>query len=344
MDKPLPVELLERYIAGNCTAAEVALVKQWYQSFEHDDDHVSGLAMSKEKELEDRIFNHILLNINAGEEPEEVYAAPRRIGRWYALAGAAAAVFILAAAILFYKRQAAVVPLNNSDASQIVDITNNSSKIYKATLPDNSFVWINPHSQLSYPKNFAADARIVSMSGECFFEVTKNPKRPFIISSRSIITRVWGTSFLVRDDEQSNSADVSVVTGKVSVSVKTKKRVSAFSLQPEKDEVILYPHQKVVYLIDQHLLKPENTGVEPALQIYNHLNLSFENKPLKDIIPLLDSKYHVHITVANERLNHYILNADLAGFNLPDVLEALKKSLNVSYQIKGSDIELEQTN
>jgi hypothetical protein len=43
---------------------------------------------------------------------------------------------------------------------------------------------------------------------------------------------------------------------------------------------------------------------------------------------------------ANEKLNHYMLNADFSGFNLPDVLEALNKSLNIDYEIKNNTIEL----
>ncbi|MGN6637377.1 MAG: DUF4974 domain-containing protein, partial [Mucilaginibacter sp.] len=62
---------------------------------------------------------------------------------------------------------------------------------------------------------------------------------------------------------------------------------------------------------------------------------------ISEIIPVLNSKFHVHIQVKDERLNHYILSADLAGLNLPDVLEALKKSLNINYEISDDTIELE---
>ena len=93
--------------------------------------------------------------------------------------------------------------------------------------------------------------------------------------------------------------------------------------------------------MDQHVLKPENTKNEPELQIWKRVNLSFENKPLREIIPVLNASYHVHIRVTNEKLNHYILNADMEGFNLPDVLEALKKSLNVNYEVGENEIELE---
>jgi transmembrane sensor len=343
MEKLIPVELLERYINGECTAAEIALVKRWYQSFEYDDDHVSGMSLSEEKELEERIYNHILLKIGHPAS-EEVTITPKPyaiLRKWYTLT-AAAAVLLFALMLVLYKNQENKMLLAaDSGSSQLVSITNNSGQIYKVTLPDNSAVWLSPNSKLSYPGIFGGKSRNVSISGECFFEVTKNPQHPFIINSRSIITKVWGTSFLVNDNDKSNMAEVSVLTGKVSVSIKKSKNSKQISASLEKDEVMLYPNQKVIYLIDKQILKPEITAEEPALQIWKRVDLSFENKQLREIVPVLNAKFHAHIKITNERLNRYILNADMAGFNLPDVLEALKKSLNINYEIKNNGIDLE---
>jgi len=351
MEESIPVELLERYIKGNCTPEEVEQVKAWYRSFERNDDYLSGISAAEEKALEERLYNHILKNIGVqpGEEEEtEVDELPHRsiFRRWYTIAGAAAAVLIAGAAYVFtvyHPQFGGNETAANVSTKQIRSITNNSDQVYKAVLPDHSTVWLKPNSQLTYPEVFDRKSRMVTISGEGFFEVTKNPNSPFIINSRSIITKVWGTSFLVRDNDLSNSAEVSVMTGKVSVSVKTAYSSSQPSLKLEKGEVMLYPHQKVVYLIDKNLLKPEteDTAGENAMQIWKHVNLSFENKPDREIIPVLNAKFHVHIMVKNQKLNRYILNADMAGLNLPDVLEALKKSLNINYEISDYGITLE---
>lgn len=353
MEESIPVEILERYIKGNCTPDEVEQVKAWYRSFEHNDDYVSGISLAEEKALEERLYNHILKNIGVqpGQQENdgsEVHQLPHRtiFRRWYTISGAAAVVLIAGAAYLFttyHPRFSANQIAANVSTKLIRSITNNSDQVYKAVLPDHSTVWLKPNSQLTYPEVFDTKSRMVTISGEGFFEVTKNPNCPFIINSRSIITKVWGTSFLVRDNDLSNSAEVSVMTGKVSVSVKTAYNSNQSSLKLEKGEVMLYPHQKVVYLIDKNLLKPETEGAadENAMQIWKHLNMSFQNKPISEIIPVLNSKFHVHIQVKDERLNHYILSADLAGLNLPDVLEALKKSLNINYEINDDGIELE---
>lgn len=353
MEESIPVEILERYIKGNCTPDEVEQVKTWYRSFEHNDDYVSGISAAEEKALEERLYNHILKNIGVQPDQDENddtnadQLSQRSIfRRWYTIAGAAAVVLIAGAAYLFtihHPRFGANETAANVSTKLIQSITNNSDQVYKAVLPDHSTVWLKPNSQLTFPEVFDAKSRMVTISGEGFFEVTKNPDCPFIINSPSIITKVWGTSFLVRDHDRGNSAEVSVMTGKVSVSVKTANTGTEPSLKLEKGEVMLYPHQKVVYLADQNLLRPETEDVadESAMQIWKHVNLSFENRPIREIIPVLNSKFHVHIEVKNERLNRYILNADMTGLNLPDVLEALKKSLNINYEINNDNIELE---
>jgi len=352
MEEAIPVEILERYIKGNCTPDEVEQVKTWYRSFDRNDDYVSGISLAEEKALEEKLYNHILelIGEQPGEEENDDIEAdqlPRRsiFSRWYAVAGAAAALLIAGTLYIFtthHQQLAKNETAANVTTKQIQSITNNSDQVYKAVLPDHSIVWLKPNSQLTYPEVFDTKSRMVTIAGEGFFEVTKNPDCPFIINSPSIITKVWGTSFLVHDNNRGSAAEVSVMTGKVSVSVKKSDNNSEPSLKLEQGEVMLYPHQKVVYLADQKLLKPETEGAadENAMQIWKHINLSFENKPIRDIVPVLNSKFHVHIVVKNEMLNRYILNADMTGLNLPDVLEALKKSLNINYEISDDGIEL----
>jgi len=339
MKEPIRIDLLEKYIKGDCTEAEMALVKQWYFSFEHENDHVSDLSPAEEKQLEKNIYFSIISNLNLVNLPAtEERPKVRPFRKWYTAAAAAAVVFALSAVAVLYTQKAKDQHLVETTVNDVhlFNVANNTGHIYKVTLPDSSAVWLSPSAKISYPNAFAANSRMVSISGECFFEVTKNPQRPFIISSRSIVTKVWGTSFLVRDNDQSNVADVSVLTGKVSVSAKG----SAITTRLTKDEVMIYPHQKAVYLNDKHTLTAQAVEEKSTVKQYQRTRLVFDNKPLKDIIPVLDSSFNVDIKVASEKLNHYILNADFEGFNLPDVLDALKKSLNVDYAIVNNHIEL----
>jgi len=344
MKKIPSTELLEKYINGKCTEEEITLIKDWYYSLEGEPDHVSDLSAIEEKLLEEQIYNRILTNMAPAveaAEPEVVEEPARRrsFRPWYAVAGIAASLLIFGGVWLAQSGRLKDNTIASAAAQELVVITNNTAQIYKSVLPDNSVVWLSPNSQIKFPKIFDKRFRGITMSGKCFFEVTKNPQQPFIITSRTIVTKVWGTSFLVRDNDLSNSADVSVLTGKVSVSIKNNEQPTA-ELVLKKGDVMLYPHQKAVFMVDKNELKPQ-TENETGILAWNRVNLSFDNKPIGEIVPVLNSKFHVHIKVINERINRYILNADMAGFNLADVLEAFKKSLNVSYEIKDNTIELE---
>ena len=90
----------------------------------------------------------------------------------------------------------------------MVEQTNNSNKPQIITLSDGSSVLLQPNSKLSYPKIFTGNERKVYLSGEGFFEISKNPKKPFFVYANEIVTKVVGTSFRVK--AYSDQPDVEV--------------------------------------------------------------------------------------------------------------------------------------
>jgi len=90
-------------------------------------------------------------------------------------------------------------------------------------LSDGSQVWVNQKSNFSYPTEFSDEKRLVKLSGEAFFDITKNPKKPFIIESGDLEVKVLGTSFNVRNYENENFAQITVRSGKVQVTSKSNK-------------------------------------------------------------------------------------------------------------------------
>lgn len=66
---------------------------------------------------------------------------------------------------------------------------------YQIILPDGSKVWLNAASSLKYPVRFVGNQRKVTLTGEAYFEISKNPKKPFFVSSTDQTIRVLGTHF-----------------------------------------------------------------------------------------------------------------------------------------------------
>lgn len=336
MPKKISGDLLDRYLKGECSPEEKAFVKSWYDSFHQDDDHISGADDIEKQLLRDRMFMQISATLSSDED----FSGRRKVVRlrYFSYAAAVAAVFLIAWLIIpFHTQKKPTAP----NTEQVVTITNNTKTIREQTLNDGSHVWLSPGAQLTFNKSFGSVNRRLVMSGEAFFEVTKNPQKPFIISSSHIVTEVWGTSFRVRDAGKSAFADVAVVTGKVSVSLPGKTPVNISRQIPANtaSSVMLYPDQQATYSGKDNQLHT-GRGRQPDLLVWKKVSLSFDNTTVKDMVPLLDKTFGVNIRTNNKIIDNYYITADFNGLNFPQIMEVLHNTLNIGYEINGQDIML----
>ena len=76
------------------------------------------------------------------------------------------------------------------------------------TLPDSSRVWLNSDSRISYPDEFTGNKRVVSLSGEAYFEVTKDSLHPMVVlTNKDFTVEVLGTTFNIRSYENDATAE-----------------------------------------------------------------------------------------------------------------------------------------
>ena len=88
---------------------------------------------------------------------------------------------------------------------------------FKVVLCDGTEVWLNANTNFVYPTAFIGNERIVSLEGEAYFKVAKDAKRPFIVKTRTVQTRVLGTEFNIRSYTPEDT-HVVLINGKVEVS------------------------------------------------------------------------------------------------------------------------------
>ena len=88
-------------------------------------------------------------------------------------------------------------------------------------LPDGSSVMLNHYSSLSYPEKFQSDKREVELNGEAYFEVSKDPKHPFIVQTETIDVQVLGTHFNVDAYHDNLDVKTTLLSGSVAVSNKS---------------------------------------------------------------------------------------------------------------------------
>jgi transmembrane sensor len=106
------------------------------------------------------------------------------------------------------------------------------SDVVSLTLADGTKVWLNSESSLQYPVAFAGNERKVSVTGEAYFEVEKNPKKPFKVqfasAGRKGTVEVLGTHFNVNAYDDEPLIETTLLEG----SVKVNSEVGSIMLKP----------------------------------------------------------------------------------------------------------------
>ena len=117
-------------------------------------------------------------------------------------------------------------PAEKVTPAQLMALSVPRGQDYHLTLADGTQVWLNAESRLEFPDRFNGNTREVRLSGEAYFEVKKDAKRPFIVHSDYLTTRVLGTSFNVRV-YSSRDAAVTLVKGRVQVKAGNEAQILA---------------------------------------------------------------------------------------------------------------------
>lgn len=102
----------------------------------------------------------------------------------------------------------------SSSSTEQATLSVPDGKDYSITLPDSTKVRLNSASSISFPLSFSATSRNVTLHGEAYFEVTRDPNRPFTVSMQNAKVEVVGTSFNVNSYDKKHPV-VALVSGGV---------------------------------------------------------------------------------------------------------------------------------
>lgn len=90
---------------------------------------------------------------------------------------------------------------------------------YNVVLADGTMVYLNAESELYYPVAFGGERREVELKGEAYFKVVKDEGKPFVVKTKEMSVRVWGTEFNVNTQREQQYYATTLVEGKVEVQV-----------------------------------------------------------------------------------------------------------------------------
>jgi transmembrane sensor len=230
----------------------------------------------------------------------------------------------------------AETPLDNEP----VVIINTSRSPLAVNLSDGSTIILQPNSQVNYPKVFTGNSREVHLTGEAFFEIQKNPAKPFYVHAQTVVTKVLGTSFCIKTDSIHQRVTVSVKTGKVSVYTTSAERTTAIALKGDPD-AILTPNQQVVYEeVTAKSFKPVLNLTNVVTLLVPDTHFIFNSTPTAQVFAALEKAYGVHISYEEEALKGCSITATLTDEPLVTKLDLICKSIGLDYQLNNTEVAI----
>jgi len=304
------------------------------------DKYLEGNASNAEKRLIDSFFNAQL----SGQNPDHDVSDEM----WYSVQGALATeggkgkngirglVFYPKAVLISLVLLILVATgiwggyhygfLDNNAGKWISSATKFGEKLVM-TLPDGSVVHLNSGSSISYPEKFDSRHRDIILTGEAFFEVSRDESKPFLIRSGDVLTKVLGTSFNIKAFPDEN-VTVTVATGKVEVGAADKSRVGRW----DGPRVVLIPHHQAVYDPELKSISTSPVDINPYVSWKNN-TLQFDNTSLADAATVLSRWYGVRIEFDSEALGKCRVNGQFKDQNFINVLESIEYMYNIQYEI-----------
>jgi transmembrane sensor len=288
LDQQEPLrELFNRYLNNQCSPEEVNRLLQYFNIRGNEeslrllveealDQPVNSATAQAFQPSLDQAYAHITQQMH--------HAAP--VIPWYRrrfMQVAAAAALIIVAATWYLMRQGA-----NTDSKAPVyrQLATAKGQRLQHRLSDGTTIWLAPGSTLQYPDRFSGPQREVTLQGEAFFDVARDAVHPFIVHAANMQTFVLGTSFTVQAYDNDPAVEVTLVTGKVQVSMALEGRI---------EQIHLVPDQRAIYNKASRQLTKE--AYPDAAQMIARRDglLVYKGSPLSKVIRDLEFNYNVSI-------------------------------------------------
>ncbi|MCL6523836.1 MAG: FecR domain-containing protein [Thermoflavifilum sp.] len=192
---------------------------------------------------------------------------------------------------------------------------------YELELADGTKVWLNARSSIRFPTMFAGKEREVEITGEAYFEVAKNPSKPFIVKVKGTTIRVLGTHFNVMAyDEEPTTVQTTLLEGSVQIT------------SADGQKAILSPGQQAD-IQAHHLQIYNHVNVDEVIAWKNHL-FWFDNTDIYSVMRQLARWYDVKI-IMKDSIPDLFTGSIPRNLSFSEVIHILQQTGSLHYVVVG---------
>ncbi len=200
-------------------------------------------------------------------------------------------------------------------------LATSNGETYRVKLPDGSMVWLNAASSLQYPVSFQnSKNREVQLSGEAYFEISKDRQHPFIVKSKGQQVEVLGTHFNVNAYKEEPNILTTLLEGSV--------RLTSTNNGMAK---VLKPGQQAALSADQIQIQPIDTR---SVTAWKDGYFRFKNESLPSIMRKISRWYNVEVVFEKGIPEDTYSGAVARHDDISQVLEIMEGSNNIHFTIK----------
>lgn len=215
---------------------------------------------------------------------------------------------------------------------EMLTLQSGSKSFQTIELADGTIVKMGPNSMFTYPKEFKKNTRNVEVNGQCFFNIKKDPDKPFIVHTHNMEVTVLGTQFEVFSYDQENNVEVTLLSGKV--------KVKTSSVLSDRNQIVnLYPNQKMVLDKKDNSIRIDEIDAARYLSWQESGILSFENESLSVIIPRIEHWFGCKIIFPKVDSDNLRVTVKIKSETLEEALNIISLTTKYKYIQKANVYE-----
>lgn len=211
---------------------------------------------------------------------------------------------------------------------------------YLVILQDGTKVWLNAASSIKFPSSFAglANRKIELLSGEAYFEVVKNRRKPFVVVSGQQQVVVLGTHFNINAYPEEHEIRTTLLEGSVKISIHhlSKSNIHDES-QQIKHETILEPGQQSI--VKGNTIDLTNVDAE-ELVAWKNGKFVFDSQDMLGLMRQVSRWYNVEV-IYHDNFQDVKVSGSVSRFaNISTLLDKLEKTGSVHFKLSGRTVTL----
>lgn len=197
---------------------------------------------------------------------------------------------------------------------------------YQVILADGTKVWLNAASSITYPTSFPGSDRKVSITGEAYFEVVHDARKPFHVMINDVEVRVLGTHFNINAYENEDAIKATLIEG----SVKVIKNNS---------DIFIIPGQQVVAVNGNNNVALQKKQIDvDEVMAWKNSKFNFQDADIKSVMRQLERWYGVTASYEGNITKEEFVGVISRNVNISQILTMLEKTGTVRCSIQGKNI------